>query len=813
MKKYLIVLMVLVLISSISSTEQPNKIDISFMTLNMIIYQYFNESVTEQDSIAFRADSPWLLSYEKDRILLFNSDRVDGFQSINSFPATNHFVQQTSENSDIMTDFTDYMHLFEGQNVLFLNLDKEFYNLENLTDKDRINLLTYISAQLYKTYLKNYNRELIEMPDFMYPVADVTNIALSTLEYNLLLDAYQKSMFINENENNSLINNDLNILNQTQEEILNLLKQFYAIRLRRWRSQNAFVQTFELSQEKILGLSFFKAFELLTYLENLTIHERVYRDRRDNRPQRNTNRIVLVPLPLDDSRFPESIKPRNEYNKFVNQIITGDILHDKFYSIFDETLISINSMSRNKAENKGFILASLYDFLGWDYLPETTTDNFHIFLGNKLEMRTTEIDSIYNSFIESIDYEYLTSRATASVDNYLSNFNNKKRDYNLQIFFDHYTDDLFNNMEEYFINSNDRSILFPNVTRYKIKSPWMEIDIKKQGFFFNLNRQNKFIQTNINTNLILSVDFRSFGFDQLADTMYFENLSFTSNNLDFKINSAGELSFKDDVLIIRLVPRLRFQIEEEYWELVEELNLKLIERGVPANWLADNINHPDFRIYHSIVRNFTQMPEHQVSRGERDQNWYMRNFGVDDKVRRGADFRVTHRETLLAAERRHGIHYELLMAIMAIESDYANPRWRGTFYTFPTLVSQYVLLPRRQRFAVNELVALYNFTQKTNKDTYHFIGSFAGAAGWGQFIPSSMNSFFIDANDNFYDVDIYSIDDTLHSISNYLNGHGLSGRNIGNYQARFRAVRAYNHSDAYVRAVLYIYDELRKTRD
>ena len=804
MKKYLIVLLSLILVSNISSTERENKVDVSLMTLNKIIYDYFYHS-TAGDSVAFRADIPWLLSYEKNKLLLFNSDRIDGFQSINSFPATNHLVQYKTENNDILPDFTEYSHLFEGQNVLFLNLDRDFSHLTNLTDKDRIDLLTHITEQLYMTYLKSFNRELIDIPAFRYPLADVNNIVLSSLEYKILLEAYFKSL---EVKIMPTFNRDSEI-----EEIMKLLKQFYAIRLRRWRSQNAFVQTYELSQEKILGLSFFKAFEILTYLEDLAGYERIYRQ---------INGRGFRPLDWDEALFPENIKPRNEYNSFVNNISTIEILEDKLFSILepigdlhygDVNLISLNSMSRDKAQNKGFLLASLYDFLDWDYHPETTSDNFHVFLGNKLSMRTTEIDSLYNTFLESVNFEFLTEHATTSVEKYMENFNSQKEEYNLQIVFDHYTEDFFDPNEIYFVNSADRQILFPEVGKYRIKSPWLEIDIHEQGFLYNLDRRNKNIQTNINTNLVLIIDFRRFTFEELEETMYFENLYYRSNDLSFRIRSEGELNYSDGVLTIRLVPRLQFHIEEEYWELINELNQLLIARGVPANWLSDNINHPNFRIYHSIVRHFTQMPEHQVGRGERDQNWYMRHFGVDEKIRKGAEFRRTNRNILLAAERRHGIHYELLMAIMAIESDYANPRWRGNFYTFPTLVSQYVLLPRRQRFAVNELVALYRFTEKTNKDVYHFVGSFAGAAGWGQFIPTSMNSFFIDANDNFYDVDIFAIDDTLHSISNYLNNHGLSGRNMGNYQARFRAVRSYNHSDAYVRAVLHIYDELRKQRN
>ena len=729
MKKRIICLLFIMTFCLVSSSEQISHIDSNLITANQIIYEYFS-NIAVTDSIYFRGDIPYSVSYERNHYLLFNSEPIDDFKIIRGSSKTNHYAQHGRTQPD------NYI----------VKLHKDFNNLETFDEQTFIDLLTYISQHQYKIYLKGYNRELVDMPSIMYPITNSNNIRLSTIEYKILLDAYLKS------------------LDNSRDEVIELLRQFYALRLHRWRSQSAFVQTYELSQEKILGLSIYKSYELLKVLE--TTHPYLFKS-----------------------------------------IDTESIIMDKLFSIFDGDYICINSMSKNKSENKGFLIASLYNYLDWDYKPETTRDNFHVFLGHQLDVANISLP-----VLEEIVYNDLLS-PEAVVEEYLLNYTNLIGDFNLQIYFDHFTDDFYSNDELHYINSQDRTILYPHVSRYLLQSKWMEIDIKNQSLLYNLDRRNKYLQTNINTNLVLTLDHKIFILDELdEDSVDFTNLFYRSPSLNIWINTPGVLSFKDNVLTITLDNRLDFQVEEEYWDLIDELNGILISRGVPATWLPTNVNHPEFRIYHSIVRHFTQMPEHQVSRGDRDQNWYMQHFGVDEKVRKGIEFRRNNRTALQSAESRHGIHYELLMAIMAIESDYANPRWRGTFYTFPTLVTQYVLLPRRQRFAVNELVALYQFSEKTNNDVYHFIGSFAGAAGWGQFIPTSLNAYFVDSNNDFYDVDIFSIDDTLHSISNYLNAHGLSGRNMGNYQARFRAVRAYNHSDAYVRAVLYIYDELRKQR-
>jgi Membrane-bound lytic murein transglycosylase B len=124
-------------------------------------------------------------------------------------------------------------------------------------------------------------------------------------------------------------------------------------------------------------------------------------------------------------------------------------------------------------------------------------------------------------------------------------------------------------------------------------------------------------------------------------------------------------------------------------------------------------------------------------------------------------------------------------------------------------VSQYIFA-NRKKFAVREITALYKFSLMTEHPPQYFTSSYAGAIGWGQFIPSSLLAFFIDSNGLDDDIDPFDIEDTIFSVENYLYKNKLTGENIGDYDSKYKAVFAYNHSDAYVKAVLYIYDGLRK---
>ncbi len=252
---------------------------------------------------------------------------------------------------------------------------------------------------------------------------------------------------------------------------------------------------------------------------------------------------------------------------------------------------------------------------------------------------------------------------------------------------------------------------------------------------------------------------------------------------------------------------------DDYSVQIDSLRQEIIGRGVPEAWFDDLVSHENFQIYPSMNDYFERMAEHRVDhKQEKDFDWYLNFFGVPRKIELGRAFIEENREILEKVEARNGIHYEIVVAIIGMETNFAQKRHRGSFHTFNTLVSQYVLMPRRRRFAMREIESLYKFSERTERDVWEFIGSFAGAAGWGQFIPSSMQSFFIDANDDETDIDIFSVDDNLFSIENYLHKHGLKRENMGKRQSRYDAVYAYNHSEAYVRAVLYIYEHLHADR-
>ena len=253
-------------------------------------------------------------------------------------------------------------------------------------------------------------------------------------------------------------------------------------------------------------------------------------------------------------------------------------------------------------------------------------------------------------------------------------------------------------------------------------------------------------------------------------------------------------------------------IPNEYQTRMEELNKKIAEYNISLEWFKQNIDNSDFKIYYNIPKLFSNMAENRYKNYELTLDYYMKNFKVEDKVKKGLIFIENNKELLFYTENKNGIHNELIVALLAIETDFGNKKYIGEFYIFPCLITQYLLMPKREEFALRELYYLYLLKSERAIDLSYTKGSFAAASGLGQFIPSSIYSFFIDSNSDDQYIDIFSVDDNITSIENYLYKNGLNGENITDKKELYKAVYSYNRSDAYVKTVIYIYKELYKNR-
>jgi membrane-bound lytic murein transglycosylase B len=125
-----------------------------------------------------------------------------------------------------------------------------------------------------------------------------------------------------------------------------------------------------------------------------------------------------------------------------------------------------------------------------------------------------------------------------------------------------------------------------------------------------------------------------------------------------------------------------------------------------------------------------------------------------------------------------------------------------------TLIHQ---LPRKGKWASRELAEFILFCHGNKIDPHSILGSYAGAFGYGQFIPSSFNNYAIDFDgDSVRRHDEWP--DVLGSIANYLlkNGYKPDTDNYSKGSPNWESVFAYNRSNNYVGVVMELRQEIKK---
>lgn len=202
------------------------------------------------------------------------------------------------------------------------------------------------------------------------------------------------------------------------------------------------------------------------------------------------------------------------------------------------------------------------------------------------------------------------------------------------------------------------------------------------------------------------------------------------------------------------------------------------------------LDHPQFEIYDGIGDRFRKSAEKKIGTLED----YQRVLGFDDKKRRIGDFMATHSSSLQEAQETYQIPKYVIAAIIGIESDFGQNI--GRYNPLNVYVSMYTE-DYRADFAKAQLEELLIFTNRNNIDVFELKSSYAGAMSYGQFIPYSINRWFVGD-------DIFDMTNNIHSIANYLaHFYGVTGSLEG-------AVYRYNPSSLYRDAVLALANEAEK---
>ena len=157
---------------------------------------------------------------------------------------------------------------------------------------------------------------------------------------------------------------------------------------------------------------------------------------------------------------------------------------------------------------------------------------------------------------------------------------------------------------------------------------------------------------------------------------------------------------------------------------------------------------------------------------EKTKPWYeYREIFLNRKrEEQGLEFYTRHRDTLLRAERETGVAAEIIVAIIGVETYYG--RVAGSYRVIDALSTLAFDYPRRSAFFTEELKSYLLLTRDQGFDPLQLKGSYAGAMGYGQFMPSSFLAYAVDFDGDGI-IDIWNNPvDAIGSVANYIKRHG-----------------------------------------
>ncbi len=201
-------------------------------------------------------------------------------------------------------------------------------------------------------------------------------------------------------------------------------------------------------------------------------------------------------------------------------------------------------------------------------------------------------------------------------------------------------------------------------------------------------------------------------------------------------------------------------------------------------------------------------------------------FANDWSIRKARKYMHKHRHELARVEKAYGVNRRVITAILLVETGLGTSLGtRSTLNTLSTLASLadpkirsvfYEKIPkdkrrartkfdkaakRRARWAYAELKAFLKYAHREGLDPAQIPGSFAGAMGLAQFMPTSILAYGKDGN-NDGSVDLLEPADAMASIANFLKRHGWRP-GISRKKAE-KVIHHYNHSEYYVKTILKI---------
>lgn len=154
------------------------------------------------------------------------------------------------------------------------------------------------------------------------------------------------------------------------------------------------------------------------------------------------------------------------------------------------------------------------------------------------------------------------------------------------------------------------------------------------------------------------------------------------------------------------------------------------------------------------------------------KNWdiYKNLFLTEQRVREGVEFWKINQNTLAQAEKQYGVPADLIVAIIGVETLYG--KHQGNYRVLDALSTLAFYYPKRSEYFTKELREFLLLCREQHVSATQFTGSYAGAMGKPQFMPSSYRFYAVDAQKRGRANLMTEDSDVIHSVANYFAKHG-----------------------------------------
>lgn len=201
---------------------------------------------------------------------------------------------------------------------------------------------------------------------------------------------------------------------------------------------------------------------------------------------------------------------------------------------------------------------------------------------------------------------------------------------------------------------------------------------------------------------------------------------------------------------------------DRWYEMMDSVRERANQQNISESVVHDVLRSPAF--IPSIVKSDKNQSEFKLTLEQ-----YLDRTVNQKRIAQGKKMRAKYPTMLSRVEKKYGLQPHVILAFWGMESNYGAVKSRHKLTdAFLTLMYD----GRREKFFSDQLLSLMKTADKNKLDINNIYGSWAGAMGHFQFIPTTLAQYGVDGNgDGRVDI-INSVGDAMFSAGNYLNKLG-----------------------------------------